>query len=247
MSTYISKIPLYRIFNYILYCLYTGCQRKMLPTANISYHSVYYHYRKWCENGSFRRVWDNSIGHVRDMPNLSCIFSDGTHTIAKKGGEAVACQGRKKAETCNILPVSDKNGYIIASSSVISGNHNDAYNLKSNLQDIFKDIKKKGLNIGGSFFNADKGSDTGDARKVCFNHGVIPNIPENKRNRKYSKRGRKRLFNPDIYRSRFGSEKIFAWIDKFRRLLIRFEHNALYFIGFNHIAFAMINLRKLLN
>jgi transposase len=28
---YVSKIPLYKIFNYILYVLYTGCQWQSLP------------------------------------------------------------------------------------------------------------------------------------------------------------------------------------------------------------------------
>lgn len=134
---------------------------------------------------------------------------------------------------------------MIASTSAIPGNHNDAYNLNSNMRNIFRDIKYKGLNTGGSFSDADKSSDTADARKVCFDHGVIPDIPENKRNRKSAERGRKRLFDSQIYRSRFGYGKVFAWIDKFRRLLIRFEYNALYFSGFNYIAFAMINLRNL--
>ena len=53
---YVSRIPLYKIFNYILYVLYTGCQWHMLAIENkddtpsekeISYQAVYYHFRKW--------------------------------------------------------------------------------------------------------------------------------------------------------------------------------------------------------
>ena len=56
-------------------------------------------------------------------------------------------------------------------------------------------MKRLGLDIRGAFFNADKAFDTKAARKTCFNHGLIPNIDVNKRNRKASKRGRKRLFD----------------------------------------------------
>ena len=28
---YVCKIPLYKVFNYILYCLHTGCQWDQLP------------------------------------------------------------------------------------------------------------------------------------------------------------------------------------------------------------------------
>jgi transposase len=48
---YESKIPLYKIFNHILYRLHTGCQWKQLPILNhpqhpdkkeISWQAVYY-------------------------------------------------------------------------------------------------------------------------------------------------------------------------------------------------------------
>jgi transposase len=54
------------------------------------------------------------------------------------------------------------------------------------------------------------------------------------------------LFAPEVYKHRFGSERTFAWIDKFKRLLVRFERKADYFFGFHCIAFAMINLRNVL-
>jgi transposase len=75
---------------------------------------------------------------------------------------------------------------------------------------------------------------------------LVPNIAENKRNRKASKRGRKRLFNAEVYKRRFATEHNFAWVDKFRALLIRFDRKDAYFLGAHHIAFAMINLRHLL-
>jgi transposase len=178
--------------------------------------------------------------------NLSELNLDGSHAIAKKGGEAVSYQGRKKAKTTNILPITDANGCIIASTGLIAGNHNDAYNLKPHLQTAFKSLKRLGLDLSGTFFNADKAFDTKAARKTCFNHGLIPNIDENKRNRKRSKRGRKRLFNAQVYKRRFTSERSFAWIDKFRALLLRFDRREVYFLGAHFIAFTLINLRHVL-
>ena len=113
----------------------------------------------------------------------------------KKGGESVAYQGRKKGKTSNIIPITDANGFIVASTGIIAGKHNDAYNLKPHLQAAFKEMKRMNLPILGAYFNAYMAFDTKDARKTCFNHGLIPNIPENNRNQKGTKRGRKRLFN----------------------------------------------------
>jgi hypothetical protein len=183
---------------------------------------------------------------IRDDLNLSELNLDGSHILAKKGGESVAYQPRKHAKTSNVLPITDANGYIVACTGLLAGNHNDAFNLKPHLQAAFKWMRRLGLRFQGAFFNADAAFDTLAARKVCFNHGVVPNIAENKRNRKYTKRGRKRLFNPEVYKCRFTNERSFAWIDKFRALLIRFDRKDVYFMGGHYIAFAMINLRHVL-
>ena len=252
---FVCKIPLYKVFNYILHWLHTGCQWKQLPIdrdpadpekKEISYHAVYYHYRKWSKDGSLEKLWQSSIETIKPELNLSEINLDGSHTLAKKGGQSVAYQGRKKAKTSNILPFMDGHGYIIGSTGIVAGNHNDAFKLKSHLQTAFKSMKKLGLEIENAFFNADSAFDTKDARKTCFNHGLIPNIPENKRNRQSSKRGRKRLFNAEVYKRRFVAERSFAWVDKFKRLLTRFERKDDYWLGGHYIAFAMINLRHIL-
>jgi transposase len=106
-----------------------------------------------------------------------------------------------------------------------------------------KSMKRLGLAIAGAFFSADSACDTRDARKVCLNFGVIPNIAENRRNRKAPRRGRKRLVNAKVYKWRFTNERSFAWIDRFRALLIHFDRKDDHFLGAHHIAFAMINLR----
>lgn len=204
---------------------------------------MYYHFRKWSTDGSLEKVWQASVQTVQGDLDMRHLNLDGSHAIAKKGGESVAYQGRKRAKTSNILPITDAHGYIVASTGIIAGNHNDAFNLKAHLQTAFTGLKRLGLTITGAYFNADSAFDTRAARKVCFNHGVIPNIAENKRNRKTPKRGRKRLFNADIYRRRFANERSFAWVDKFRALLIRFDRKDAHFLGAHHIAFAMINLR----
>jgi transposase len=252
---YVSKTPLHGIFNLILYRLHTGCQWDCLPVARDptererrhepSWQAVYDHWSKWSADGRLEKVWQHSIGRLKDKLDLQQMNLDGSHAVAKKGGESVAYQARKRAKTSNILPITDRNGYVVASTGIVAGNHNDAFNLKDHLQTAFKAMKALGLVIAGGFFNADSAFDTKEARRVCFNHQVVPNIAENKRNRKALKRGRKRLFNADVYKNRFVSERSFAWIDKFRALLVRFDLKDANFLAGHHLAFALINLRHL--
>jgi transposase len=95
-----------------------------------------------------------------------------------------------------------------------------------------------------SYLNLDGGFDSAHNRKCIFNAGMIPNIKENPRNRKHTKRGRKRLFNAAIHALRMRVERTFAWEDKFKRLLLRFEHIQLRHYGMKLLAYTLINLRK---
>ena len=253
---FVSLIPLYLIFNGILYKLYSGCQWKSLPVNEfkdtqsgicLTYHAFYYHFRKWSKDESLLYVFKASMVAIAVHLNLSEINLDGTHTIAKKGGEKVAYQRRKRAKTSNIFPIVDKSGNIIGFLPLTAGNHNDAFELKQRLNEFFKWLKQFKFTITGAFFNADSGFDTKAFRKVCFNNGVIPNVKENPRKRKGVKKGRKRLFNEKIYLNRFVVERTYAWIDKFKSLLIRFDRKEQYWLGANFIAFAMVNLRLVVN
>lgn len=139
--------------------------------------------------------------------------------------------------------MTDKLGNILATTDIMAGNHNDQYELKEKLKTIFSDLLAVGISVRGSLFNMDAGFDSRAVRKFCFNRGIRPNIKENPRNRKTPKRGPKRFFDKDCYAHRVCIERTFAWVDKFKRLLLRFEREDVYFKGWHFIAFSLINLR----
>jgi len=73
---------------------------------------------------------------------------------------------------------------------------------------------------------------------------MIPNIKEHPRHRKATKRGRKRLFSQAIHALRERVERTFAWEDKFKRLLLRFEHLQRRHYGMKLMAYTLINVRR---
>lgn len=101
---YVSDIPLYKIFNYILYKLRTGCQWELLPMdktedgkPEASYQVPSYHFRKWSRDGSLQRLFDASILTIKGELNLSEINLDGSHSAAKKGAKKSAIKvGRER-------------------------------------------------------------------------------------------------------------------------------------------------------
>jgi len=115
--------------------------------------------------------------------------------------------------------------------------------LPESLKALKRVANEVGLDLRGASLNLDGGFDSAHNRKCIFNAGLIPNIKENPRNRKTTKRGRKRFFNEAIHVLRMRVERTFAWEDKFKRLLLRFERIQHRHYGMKLMAYTLMNLR----
>ena len=91
-----------RVFNLILWLLYTGMQWKCLPVPTdpdgkpvIHYTTVYKVFAKWVDDGSLWQAFVASVQHlaVEKHLDLRVLHGDGTHTVAKKGGIALGTRG----------------------------------------------------------------------------------------------------------------------------------------------------------
>jgi transposase len=100
---YVSEQPLYKIFNYILYKLSTGCQWEAVPIEQtpdgqpiVSYQVPYYHCRKWSKDGSLQRLFDASMISIHGELPLSELNLDGSHSAAKKGANMSGIKAESK-------------------------------------------------------------------------------------------------------------------------------------------------------
>ena len=135
-------------------------------------------------------------------------------------------------------------GYVLAPVPVAPVHETDMVLFPEGLKALKEVAKEIGLDRKGAYLNLDGGCDSTRNRKCMFNAGLIPNIKENPRNRKGTKRGRKRLFNAAIHALRMRVERTFAWEEKFKRLLLRFELIQRRHYGMKLLAYTLINLRK---
>lgn len=243
-----TKAPLWQIVKAIIYRLKTGCQWRELPIQSffdevlICWQTVYYYFNSWSESGIWQKVWIQFLAHEKSCLDLSSIQLDGSHTPAKRGGEAVGYQGRKKSKTTNALFLTDKNGLPIAMSPPFAGNHNDLFEIESHFQKMLADLQLSDISPDGLFMNADAGFDSKKLRENCQKMGIIPNIDHNKRNRK--KAYYQDIIDEELYKERFSVERTNAWIDAFKILLIRFERKADNWASLHYLAFILIFLKR---
>lgn len=244
-----SKLPMYYIVNAILYKLKTGVQWRFLPVSALfphhdySWKSVYHHFNKWSKNQAWDKLHQHLLANHRKELDMSSIQIDGSHTPVKRGGQSVGYQGRKKSKTSNLLLLTDTQGIPLACSAVISGQHNDAFDLECQMESMLNHLKKSGLNTTGLFLNADAGFDTKEFKKYCISSDVFPNIAINRRNGASENDNLSFIFDELLYKSRFVIERTNAWLDAFKALLVRFETSNSNWRAWNVIASCLILLR----
>ena len=243
----------HKIFNYILQLLYMGCQWKMLPIERnteglpeIHYTRIYRAMRRWQSNGFIDKMFAGSVRklHQDQLLDLTVIHGDGTTTAAKKGGDNLGYSGHKHLKGDKVVAFCDRHCNVIAPFVSAPGNRNESPLLRDALPKLSQMASAIDLDLRGATVSLDGVYDCRANRKAIFNRDMIPNIPENPRGRKAPKRGRKLRFDQAIFEERFRTiERVFAWEDKFRRLLLRFERLSPVHYAFKTLAYTMITLR----
>ena len=104
----------YRVFNLIVWVLYTGMQRKSLPVPHdaqdkpaIHYTTVYKVFARWADDGSLWQAFVASVRHLaaEKQLDLSVLHGDGTNTVAKKGAMRLGSRGTNTRKGRRLSPL----------------------------------------------------------------------------------------------------------------------------------------------
>lgn len=89
-----KKVSDFKIFNYILKLMHTGCQWYNLPIdkdefgkPEIHYTRIFKRFKFWVKHGCFDKIFESSVFRLNEAGklDLSILHGDGTNTAAKKG------------------------------------------------------------------------------------------------------------------------------------------------------------------
>jgi transposase len=139
----------------------------------------------------------------------------------------------------------DKQGFVIAPLAAASVNKHDMTVFPDSIKCLKSIMKTIDLDLSNTIFNLDSGFDSKLNRALIEQLNIKPNIKVNPRNNKNATANSNSevFFDQDTYNLRFVVERTFAWEDKFRRLIIRWERIHKRHLAFHLIAFTLINLR----
>jgi transposase len=219
--------------------------KEFFTEKKLSWQGVYYHFREWVKDGSFKKVWIEVLKANHKLLHLSSMQLDGSHTPAKKGGEHIGYQSRKSAHTTNALFLSDNQGLPLAMATPQSGNHHDLSGIQELFNELCAVLTDAGIDLRGIFMNADSGFDAQTLREQCTDKEIEANIAVNPRNTIATAPEQYIYFDDELYKKRFVIERMNAWLDSFKMLLIRFETTLSTWVALHFLAFSIILCRKL--
>ena len=234
----------------ICYKLKTGCQWRWLPVQALftgpplSWQGVYYHFQAWGKQGAWKQLWLMCLRLHRRALDLSSVQLDGSHTLAKNGGAAIGYQGRKAARTTNALFLADNAGLPLAMATPQAGNRHDTFELDRVFAELCELLEAADLRLAGLFLNADKAFDVSSLRQACAHRDIEANIPRNRRSADWQTDDDTPL-DPELYRRRLVIERLNAWLDGFKTLLVRYETSVQNWLAFHWLAFTVLLLRKI--
>ena len=227
-------------FTAMVYVLRTGIQWNALPRDLGASSTVHDRFQAWEAAGLFRTLWQAGLADYDDLVGIDWQWqaADGAMTKAPFGGAATGPNptDRAKRGVKRSLLV-DGTGIPLA--LVVDGaNRHDLKLLAATLDGIVI-ARPLPADSGGQHLCLDKGYDAASVRQEVATRGYTAHI------RSRGEEVQARLTHPDGKARRWVVERTHSWLNRSRRLLVRWEKKVENYVAFVHLACAQLLFHKI--
>jgi len=224
-----------RCLEAILFVLLTGIQWRALPRCYLPATTAHDRFQEWTEAGVFERLWRYALLHYDEKVGLLWTWqaTDGTMTKAPLGGEETGPNPTDRAKRGVKRSLQTEGAGIPIGLAIGPANRNDHKLLQATLES--RPIRPpRGTS---QHMCLDKGYDYDEARAVLEAKDFVAHIRSRGEEQQEMERNRKRRPR------RWVVERTHAWMNRFRRLLVRWEKKVANYLALAQFACTWITYR----
>jgi putative transposase len=233
------RVPDRRCADAIFYVLRTGCQWEALKETELCAKSTAHdRFREWVDAGVFLLLWQAGLEQFDQLQGIdwNWLPLDGAMTKAPLGGDKTGPNptDRAKGGVKRSL-LTDGHGVPLGL-DVDGANRPDMKLVRSTLESIVverpepTDVQPQGMCL-------DKGYDYDEVREILREFGFTAHI------RSRGEEAKELVREAGVRARRWVVERSHSWMNRFRRILVRWEKKPEHYLAFLHFACALIAFR----
>ena len=223
----------------IFYVLRTGCQWQALDETELCPHSTAHdRYQEWVEADVFLKLWQAGVEQFDELKGLdwAWLSMDGAMTKAPLGGQETGPNPTDRAKSGVKRSLLTEGHGIPLGLAVDGANRHDMKLVRQTIEHIVVERpqptpeQQQGMCL-------DKGYDFQEVRDILIEFGFTAHI------RSRGEEAQELAQEAGKKARRWVVERTHSWMNRFRRILIRWEKKPENYIAFLHFACALIAFR----
>ena len=223
----------------IFYVLRTGCQWKALDQTELCAGSTAHdRYQEWVEAGVFLKLWQAGVEQFDELKGIdwAWLSMDGAMTKAPLGGEDTGPNPTDRAKSGVKRSLLTEGHGVPLGLAVEGANRHDMKLVRPTVESIVverpepNEEQPQGMCL-------DKGYDYQEVRDILVEFGFTAHI------RSRGEEAKELIQEAGKRARRWVVERSHSWMNRFRRILIRWEKKPENYIAFLHFACALIAFR----
>jgi putative transposase len=223
----------------IFYVLRTGCQWQALDQTELCPHSTAHdRFQEWVQAGVFLKLWQAGLEQFEELRGIDWdwLSMDGVMTKAPLGGEKTGPNPTDRGKSGVKRSVLTEGHGVPIGLEVEGANRTDMKLVRSTLENIVID-RPKPTEEHPQGMCLDKGYDYAEVRDILREFGFTAHI------RKRGEEAKAIMKQAGFKARRWVVERAHSWMNRFRRLLVRWDKNPANYLAFLHFACALIAFR----
>lgn len=223
----------------VFYVLRTGCQWQALDQTELCAHSTAHdRYQQWVNAGGFLRLWQAGVAQFDELKGLdwAWLSMDGAITQAPLGGDDTGPNPTDRAKSGVKRSLLTEGHGVPLGLAVEGANRHDMKMVRQTIASLVVERPEptpehpQGVCL-------DKGYDYQEVRDILVEFGFTAHI------RSRGEEAKALTQEAGTRARRWVVERTHSWMNRFRRILIRWEKKPENYLGFLHFACALIAFR----